>query len=48
MNESAYEYGFAGDLGVKGLNAYYFKSANKNLQDVVNRLVDAEANQLWC
>jgi len=25
--ESGYEYGFVGDLGVKGLNAYYFKSA---------------------
>ena len=27
--ESAYEYGFTGDFGVKGLNAYYFKSAAK-------------------
>jgi hypothetical protein len=25
--ESGYEYGFVGGLGVKGLNAYYFKSA---------------------
>ena len=27
--ESGYEYGFVGGLGVKGLNAYYFKSAAK-------------------
>ena len=27
--ESGYEYGFTGGLGVKGLNAYYFKSAAK-------------------
>jgi len=25
-DEAAYEYGFTGDFGVKGLNAYYFKS----------------------
>ena len=25
-DESAFEYGFTGDFGVKGLNAYYFKS----------------------
>jgi len=25
-DESAYEYGFTGDFGVKGLNTYYFKS----------------------
>jgi hypothetical protein len=28
--ESGYEYGFVGDLGVKGLNAYYFKSAENS------------------
>jgi Gram-negative porin len=28
-NESGYEYGFDGDLGVKGLHAYYLKSAEK-------------------
>jgi hypothetical protein len=28
-NESAYEYGFDGDLGVQGLHAYYFKAAEK-------------------
>jgi hypothetical protein len=27
--ESGYEYGFVGGLGVKGLNTYYFKSAAK-------------------
>ena len=27
--ESGYEYGFTGSLGVKGLNTYYFKSAAK-------------------
>jgi len=27
--ESGYEYGFTGGLGVKGLNSYYFKSAAK-------------------
>jgi hypothetical protein len=27
--ESGYEYGFTGGLGVKGLNAYYFKAAAK-------------------
>jgi hypothetical protein len=27
---SAYEYGFVGDLGVKGLQVHYFKSANDN------------------
>ena len=28
--ESGYEYGFVGGLGVKGLNAYYFKSAENS------------------
>jgi hypothetical protein len=28
-NESGYEYGFDGDLGVKGLHAYYLKQAEK-------------------
>ena len=27
---AAYEYGFVGDLGVKGLTAHYFKSANQD------------------
>jgi len=27
---AAYEYGFVGDLGVKGLQAHYFKSANQD------------------
>jgi hypothetical protein len=29
---AAYEYGFVGDLGVKGLQAHYFKSANNDYQ----------------
>jgi hypothetical protein len=29
---AAYEYGFVGDLTVKGLQAHYFKSANNDLQ----------------
>jgi len=33
-NESGYEYGFDGDLGVKGLHAYYLKSAEKK-QDLL-------------
>lgn len=39
-NESGYEYGFDGDLGVKGLHAYYLKSAEK-VQ--VGKTVKAEA-----
>ena len=39
--KSAYEYGFAGDLGVKGLNAYYFK--NKETDTVTTKIVAAEA-----
>ena len=31
---SAYEYGFVGDLTVKGLQAHYFKSANDDYQQV--------------
>ena len=38
--ESGYEYGFTGGFGVKGLNAYYFKSA---AQQEVNATTKAEA-----
>ena len=31
---SAYEYGFVGDLTVKGLQAHYFKSANNDLNQI--------------
>jgi hypothetical protein len=41
---SAYEYGFVGDLGVKGLQAHYFKSANDNYSITWNNgAVKAEA-----
>jgi hypothetical protein len=39
--KGAYEYGFAGNLGVKGLNAYYF--ANKETDTVTSSIVKAEA-----
>jgi len=39
-NESGYEYGFDGDLGIKGLHAYYLKSAEKTQ---VGKTVKAEA-----
>jgi hypothetical protein len=41
--ESAYEYGFTGDFGVKGLNTYYFKSQQKKSTGVATQLRDAEA-----
>ena len=41
---AAYEYGFVGDLGVKGLTAHYFKSANQDFANVwANGAVKAEA-----
>jgi hypothetical protein len=40
-SRGAYEYGFAGNLGVKGLNAYYF--ANKDTDTVTTNVVKAEA-----
>ena len=41
---AAYEYGFVGDLGVKGLQAHYFKSANQDFQvTYANGAVKAEA-----
>jgi hypothetical protein len=39
--KAAYEYGFVGDLGVKGLEAYYFK--NKETDTVTSKVVAAEA-----
>jgi hypothetical protein len=41
--ESAYEYGFTGDFGVKGLNTYYFKSEQKKSTGVPSQARDAEA-----
>jgi hypothetical protein len=38
--KAAYEYGFVGDLGVKGLEAYYFK--NKETDTVTTSVVKAE------
>jgi hypothetical protein len=41
---AAYEYGFVGDLGVKGLTAHYFKSANQDFANVwAQGAVKAEA-----
>jgi hypothetical protein len=41
---TAYEYGFVGDLGVKGLQAHYFKSANNDFAMTwANGAVKAEA-----
>jgi hypothetical protein len=39
--KAAYEYGFSGNLGVKGANAYYFK--NKESDVVTSSVVKAEA-----
>ena len=41
--ESAYEYGFTGDFGVKGLNTYYFKSEQNKSSGHVTQLKDSEA-----
>jgi len=41
---AAYEYGFVGDLGVKGLTTHYFKSANNDFANTwANGAVKAEA-----
>ena len=41
---AAYEYGFVGDLGVKGLTAHYFKSANQDFANTwANGAVKSEA-----
>ena len=42
-DESAYEYGFTGDFGVKGLSTYYFKSEQKKSSGVSTQSRDAEA-----
>lgn len=39
---SAYEYGFVGGLGVKGLQVHYFKNANDNFAIVDTNTVKAE------
>jgi hypothetical protein len=39
---NAYEYGFLGDLGVKGLQVHYFKNANSGFATATNS-VEAEA-----
>jgi len=44
--ESATEYGFTGDFGVKGLNTYYFKSEQKKSQGVATQLRDADARSI--
>ena len=44
--ESAYEYGFTGDFGVKGLNTYYFKSSQKKSSGVAAQTRDSEARSL--
>jgi hypothetical protein len=41
--ESAYEYGFTGDFGVKGLNTYYFKSKQDKSSGVATQTRDSEA-----
>ena len=41
--ESAYEYGFTGDLGVKGLNTYYFKSKQGKSSGVATQVRDSDA-----
>jgi ribosomal protein L27 len=44
--ESAYEYGFTGDFGVKGLNTYYFKSSQKKSPGVSTQTRDSEARSI--
>ena len=44
--ESAYEYGFTGDFGVKGLNTYYFKSKQKKTPEVAAQAKDSEARSI--
>ena len=38
-NTSAYEYGFLGDLGVKGLQVHYFKNKNSDIVTAGNNVV---------
>ena len=42
---AAYEYGFVGDLGVKGLQLHYFKNANNDVVTASN-VVKAEAKNM--
>ena len=42
-DESAYEYGFTGDFGVKGLSTYYFKSAQDKSSGISTQTRDSEA-----
>jgi len=44
--ESAYEYGFTGDFGVKGLNTYYFKSSQKKSSGVAAQTRDSDARSI--
>jgi len=44
--ESAYEYGFTGDFGVKGLNTYYFKSNQKKSSGVAAQVRDSDARSI--
>jgi hypothetical protein len=44
--ESAYEYGFTGGFGVKGLNTYYFKSEQKKSAGVASQIKDSEARSM--
>ena len=45
--KSAYEYGFTGDLGVKGLNTYYFKSKQeRNIASAAAQTRDSDARSL--
>ena len=44
--ESAYEYGFTGDFGVKGLNTYYFKSNQKKSSGVSTQTRDSDARSI--
>ena len=44
--ESAYEYGFTGDFGVKGLNTYYFKSHQKKSAGVSTQTRDSDARSI--
>jgi len=44
--ESAYEYGFTGDFGVKGLNTYYFKSEQKKSTGVSAQTRDSDARSM--
>jgi hypothetical protein len=42
-DQSAYEYGFTGDFGVKGLSTYYFKSEQKKDPGVTTQTKDSDA-----